>query len=110
MNIGSKVNPLCLIQIPNTKLGDEYLSKIEEYLRDKEITRENGLLGIWIDKLINIDTEKIKNINDPVSFLVFKTVVNTGWDCPRSQILVKFRDVKSETALIQTLGRIMRTA
>lgn len=108
--INSKVNPLCLIQIPNTKIGAQYLEKIEDYLRNKNITRENGLLGIWIDNLINIDKEKIKEINDPVSFLVFKTVVNTGWDCPRSHILVKFRDVKSETALIQTLGRIMRTA
>ena len=32
----------------------------------------------------------------------------TGWDCPRAQILVMFRDIKSETFHTQTIGRIVR--
>ncbi|GAH95392.1 unnamed protein product, partial [marine sediment metagenome] len=31
-----------------------------------------------------------------------------GWDCPRAQILVLFRDWKSLTFSVQTIGRIMR--
>lgn len=31
-----------------------------------------------------------------------------GWDCPRAQVLVMFRDIKSEIFSTQTIGRILR--
>lgn len=49
-------------------------------------------------------------MDNETEYLVFKTAVATGWDCPRAQILIKFREGKSETFEIQTIGRILRTA
>lgn len=49
-------------------------------------------------------------MDDNTEYLVFKTAVATGWDCPRAQILIKFREGKSETFEVQTIGRILRTA
>jgi len=40
--------------------------------------------------------------------LIFKQAIALGWDCPRAQILVLFRDWKSLTFSVQTVGRIMR--
>lgn len=40
--------------------------------------------------------------------MVFKQAIALGWDCPRAQILVIFRESKSFTFTIQTIGRIMR--
>jgi len=40
--------------------------------------------------------------------LVFKQAPALGWDCPRASILVIFRETKSFTFTIQTIGRIMR--
>jgi len=40
--------------------------------------------------------------------LIFKQAVVLGWDCPRAQVLVMFRDIKIERFEIQTVGRIMR--
>jgi len=40
--------------------------------------------------------------------LIFKQAIDTGWDCPRAHILVKFRESHSETFEIQTVGRILR--
>ena len=34
--------------------------------------------------------------------------IDTGWDCPRAQILLKFREVNSIVFEIQTVGRILR--
>jgi len=48
-----------------------------------------------------------KNDNE-VEVLVFKQAIALGWDCPRAQILVIFRESKSFTFTIQTIGRIMR--
>jgi type III restriction enzyme len=109
--VNSSVNPLVLVQIPNKEQGDEKLLVIQNYLRSKGVTLENGKLKIWLTgKEHNFDKKKIKDLNDKTEFLVFKTAVATGWDCPRAHILVKFREGNSETFEIQTIGRILRTA
>lgn len=107
---GINVNPLILIQLPDQK-GNLINKKddILELLKNKfKITEENGKLAIWLseektDTLANIE----KNDNE-VEVLVFKQAAALGWDCPRAQILVIFRESKSFTFTIQTIGRIMR--
>ena len=109
--LDSNVNPLVLIQIPNKEQGEAKLSVITDFLRNKGVTLDNGKLKIWLTgKEHNFDKQKIKDNDDQTEFLVFKTAVATGWDCPRAHILVKFREGNSETFEIQTVGRILRTA
>lgn len=109
--VGSEVNPLVLIQIPNMEQGDQKMIVIQDFLRNRGITLENGKLKFWLTgKEHDFDKKKIKEIDDPTEFLVFKTAVATGWDCPRAHVLVKFREGNSETFEIQTIGRILRTA
>ena len=109
-SIGSVVNPLVLIQIPNVDEGEAKKLVIKDFLREKGITEDNGKLKLWCDDKGHFDKKKIRNLDDETEYLVFKTAVATGWDCPRAQILVKFREGKSETFEIQTIGRILRTA
>ena len=106
---GSNINPLVLVQLPDQK-GNLINKKndVLEILRKKGITEENGKLAIWLsedksDTLVNID----KNENE-VEVLIFKQAIALGWDCPRASILVIFRESKSFTFTIQTIGRIMR--
>ena len=107
---GSNINPLVLIQLPDKK--GNLINKRDDVikiLKDKfKITEENGKLAVWLseektDNLANID----KNENE-VEVLVFKKAIALGWDCPRAQILIIFRESKSFTFTIQTIGRIMR--
>ncbi len=107
--VGSNVNPLVLVQIPNTDLGDETMEITENFLRDIGISEENGLLVKWLTGEKNFNTKALVKNNNPIEYLIFKTAVDTGWDCPRAHILVKFREVNSNTAKIQTVGRILRT-
>jgi type III restriction enzyme len=101
------VNPLCLIQIPNGKDAKEKQEKIEEFLAKNGVTTENGKLSIWLsDDKVNLDM--LDDNDSKVEFLIFKQAIATGWDCPRAQILVKFRDKGSEVLEIQTVGRILR--
>ena len=104
------VNPLVLIQIPNKDAGEDKKIVIQDFLRDKGITTDNGRLKMWCDDYADFDKKEIKHNDDTTDYLVFKTAVATGWDCPRAHILVKFREGKSETFEIQTVGRILRTA
>ena len=104
------VNPLVLIQIPNVDEGEAKKLVIKDFLREKGITEDNGKLKFWCDDKGNFDKKAIKQNNDITEYLVFKTAVATGWDCPRAHILIKIRDGKSETFETQTIGRILRTA
>lgn len=103
------INPLVLVQVPNTELGDDAIRVVKEFLEKENITENNGKLAIWLDGYKYFDSEKIKENNNTIDYLIFKTVVDTGWDCPRAHMLVKFRDVHSTTSKIQTVGRILRT-
>jgi type III restriction enzyme len=108
--LGSTVNPLMLIQIPNVDEGEKKKEFVRDFLRDFNETTENGKVILWCDKHDPIDRKYIKKNDCPVDVVIFKTAVAIGWDCPRASILVKFREGHSETFEIQTVGRILRTA
>ncbi len=102
-----KINPLCLIQIPNAKNGEEILHELIRILSMKGISIESNNLAIWV----NGNCKNLENINDfnsKVEFLIFKMAIATGWDCPRAQVLLKLREAVSEVFDIQTIGRILR--
>lgn len=108
--VGVDINPLVLIQIPNTDAGEAKKLVVKDFLRELGITEENGKLKQWCDNKGNFDKKAIKANDDETCYLIFKTAVATGWDCPRAHILVKFREGHSETFEIQTVGRILRAA
>lgn len=104
------INPLLLIQLPDrkTQQEDRIKEEVVQFLKDKHgITTENGKLAIYLSE----EKENLENIakNDQeTEVLIFKQAIALGWDCPRAQILVLFRDWKSLTFSVQTVGRIMR--
>jgi type III restriction enzyme len=104
------INPLVLVQLPDrkTSLEDVIKDKVIAILKNKhKITTENGKLAIHLSG----HHENLENISRPDSeaeVLIFKQALALGWDCPRAQILVLFRDWQSIVFSIQTIGRIMR--
>ena len=103
------ITPLTLIQIPNSNYGEEKRAAVEKFLKNKGITTENGKLAIWLnDDKINNSYEELNTNDSKVEYLIFKMAIDTGWDCPRAQILLKFREVNSIVFEIQTVGRILR--
>jgi len=108
--VGSKVNPLMLIQLPDRKseVEEQLMADVISYLEyDHGITIENGKLAIYLSE----SKENLENISKPdseVDVMIFKQAIALGWDCPRAQVLVLFRDHKSLAFSIQTVGRIMR--
>lgn len=106
---GSKINPLMLIQLPDNKKG--LISKkdaVIKILSKKGITEKNGKLAIWLSEDKSNTLPDIEKNDNEVEVLIFKQAIALGWDCPRASILVIFRESKSFTFTIQTIGRIMR--
>ncbi|MFH0805560.1 MAG: DEAD/DEAH box helicase family protein [Patescibacteria group bacterium] len=106
---GAEVNPLVLIQIPTGAEGTDKKKVVEKFLAGKNITYNNYKLAVWLnEEKINNEKEFLTKNDNEVEFLIFKQAISTGWDCPRAQILVKFRETKSEIFELQTVGRILR--
>ena len=106
-----KINPLLLIQLPDRKIGnseDRMKSKIIDILKKNfDITLENRKLAIYLSNE-KINLQNISKNENETQVLIFKQAIALGWDCPRAQILVLFREWKSLTFSVQTVGRIMR--
>lgn len=106
---GLKINPLVLIQLPDSEAGSDKKEFVESFLGSKGITYDNHKLAVWLsEEKINQEKEFVTPNESDVEFLIFKQAIDTGWDCPRAQILVRFREIKSLVFEIQTVGRILR--
>jgi type III restriction enzyme len=44
-----------------------------------------------------------------VRVIFFKTSLNTGWDCPRAEVMMSFRAAADSTNIAQLVGRMVRT-
>lgn len=108
------INPLLLIQLPNdskdTLDANEkaMVENIRAYLKVyKGKTTDNGKLAVWLSG-VRENVTGIEEKNSIVDVLLFKQAIALGWDCPRASVLLIFRDLKSPTFTVQTVGRILR--
>jgi type III restriction enzyme len=114
-----------LVQVEDTKKGSKAASKTDLDLvvgtLVKTIPHEQGDTK-WIAHAFQDDTSivvgghTIRHLapsaidNDPdVKVVLFKTSLNTGWDCPRAETMVSFRSAKDETNIAQLVGRMVRS-
>lgn len=109
---GVNINPLILIQLPDRigQVEDRMRERVESILKHKyNISTEKGnnRLAIWLSGE-HINKENVEKQDSGVEVLIFKQAIALGWDCPRAQILVLFREWHSQIFSIQTVGRIMR--
>ena len=111
-SLGSCVNPLLLIQLPDTRQGiSDKKTEVVALLKKFGYSTENRKLAIYLsEKDSKINLENIEKNENEVEVMIFKQAIALGWDCPRAHVLVLFRQWKEETLVfsLQTLGRIMR--
>ena len=100
------INPLVVIALPN---GNFKREEVETVLARLGVNYDNKKLAIWLSSAKDkVNLEGITAKDSEVEFLICKTAVATGWDCPRAHILVRLRKAKSEKFSRQLLGRILR--
>lgn len=108
---GEKINPLMLIQLPNdfkeeAELKSNQKEIVLSYLKEKGV--KDSEIAIWLSNERTNNLNGIENNNSEVSYLIFKVAPATGWDCPRADVLVMFREINSPTFHTQIIGRIKR--
>jgi type III restriction enzyme len=106
------IKPLILVQLPNdekNKPSDNGQNKKD--LCIKYLTKEKDINSSHIATWLSDRKENLADIVNPLSYvkvLIFKQAIATGWDCPRSSILVSFREMQNPVFKVQVLGRVLR--
>jgi len=104
------INPLVLIQLPSDEQDKAEVAgnkkvKVLSYLRERGVKLNE--MAIWLSNEKK-NLELLEKNNNEVNFLLFKVAPATGWDCPRADVLVMFREIQNPTFHTQILGRIKR--
>lgn len=108
--LGLDINPLVMIQLPSDfKEKEEIQSNLKDvvltFLKQKGVKERE--IAIWLSNEKK-NLEFITKNNDRVDFMIFKVAPATGWDCPRADVLVMFREINSPSFHTQIIGRIKR--
>ncbi|MDO8518172.1 MAG: DEAD/DEAH box helicase family protein, partial [bacterium] len=108
--LGLDINPLVLIQLPSDFKEKEEVQANQKdlvlsYLKNKGVKDKE--IGVWLSKEKK-NLELIEKNNNGVNFMLFKVAPATGWDCPRADVLVMFREINSPSFHTQIIGRIKR--
>lgn len=105
----SNVNPLIIVQLPNAEEGASKKDTVIQFFLEKGLDRDKHI-AVWLAD--EKEEEKLEHISDndnEIQVLLFKQAVDTGWDCPRAQILLRFREIINSIIFEkQVLGRILR--
>ncbi len=104
------INPLVMIQLPSDfKEKEEVQSNLKDivlsYLKQKGVKEKE--IAVWLSNEKK-NLELIEKNNNDVNFMIFKVAPATGWDCPRADVLVMFREINSPSFHTQIIGRIKR--
>jgi type III restriction enzyme len=102
---GSKYHALLGVQIPNSVLGKACRERVVEFFKEKGVTVENGGLVEYFNERKTEDIANLNKVDSPARVLIYKQAITMGWDCPRAQVLVGFRHIKSRSFTTQNLGR-----
>jgi type III restriction enzyme len=108
--LGLDINPLVMIQLPSDfKEKEEVQSNLKDivlsYLKQKGVKEKE--ISVWLSNEKK-NLELIEKNNNDVNFMIFKVAPATGWDCPRADVLVMFREINSPSFHTQIIGRIKR--
>lgn len=116
------VVPLLVVQVEDANgkgsISETDIAQGMRMIRDVLGTMPNDAFAHSFQEgtTLNIDGEDVRYLSpseiqdDPyVRVIFFKTSLNTGWDCPRAEVMMSFRVAADATYIAQLVGRMVRT-
>lgn len=115
------VNPILVVQVQNEqRRGEISATPIGEAIRVINATigplTDHAYAHAFQDEaLLRVDGHEVRYLAPPdiqgdssVRVVFFKTSLNTGWDCPRAEVMMSFRPSEDPTSIAQLVGRMVR--
>lgn len=119
---GPLIKPIMLVQVEDAKQGRHSATDLAEArgVISKEfggVLAPNAFAHAFEDaKTLNVNGTDLRGLapadidgDADVKVVFFKTALNTGWDCPRAEVMMSFRAAKDPTPITQLVGRMVRT-
>jgi type III restriction enzyme len=119
---GDPVRPILVVQVEDRSSANE-ISKtdIEDALQALEevlgpLESEQVAHSFQESTAIEVGSRTLRYCAPPdiqsdpdLRVVFFKTSLNTGWDCPRAEVMMSFRKAADYTLIAQLVGRMVRT-
>jgi len=114
---GEAVLPLMVLQVPNTPNPNEIGRALDTILQQWSGLESGNIAHVLGDhttqqfgnySVPHISPERVQD-SKWVRILIAKDAISTGWDCPRAEVMISFRNAKDPTHIMQLLGRMVRT-
>jgi type III restriction enzyme len=115
------VSPILVVQVEDASDGKvtktdlaEAIAVIEDALgplADAQVAhsfQEGNAIEVGERALRYISPADIQDAED-LRVVFFKLSLNTGWDCPRAEVIMSFRRALDYTSIAQLVGRLVRT-
>jgi type III restriction enzyme len=109
---GPPIRPIVLVQVQRTgkeqrARGYIHSEDVREHLRQKLDVPDTAIKvkSSATDELENLD---LMDPESPVEWIITKSALQEGWDCPFAYILVSLDNTGSARAMTQLVGRVLR--
>jgi type III restriction enzyme len=106
------VRPIVLVQVQRT--GDDQRDKklvhsedVREYLR-QQLDVPDQAIAIKTSGKDGLENVDLLDEGCPIEWIITKSALQEGWDCPFAYILVSLDNTGSPVAMTQLVGRILR--
>lgn len=103
---GEYIRPILLIKCGNIN-SEQNVHAIKELLMQRHNIGESkiGIAYKEIDELKDID---LMSESCPIEYILTVDKLREGWDCPFAYILATVTEMRSDTAIEQLVGRVLR--
>ncbi len=114
------VHPLLVVQVEDATKGkatatdlEAAITAIEAHvgeLADVEVAHafQEGVSIEMGDRTVRYLRPAAIQEDPDVRAVLFKQALNTGWDCPRAEVMMSFRRAQDRTHIAQLIGRMVR--
>lgn len=115
-----KVEPILVVQVADAASGSAsgtdlakaigVIEAVTGPLEDHELAhsfQEQSTLEVGDHSVRHVSPADIQSDPD-LRVVFFKRALNTGWDCPRAEVMMSFRTATDHTAIAQLIGRMVR--
>ncbi|MEP7224771.1 MAG: DEAD/DEAH box helicase family protein [Actinomycetota bacterium] len=117
-----RFEPILIVQVADAGAKDEYSKTDLEEVLD-QLDDVLGPLGEYEiahafqeHHPIDVGGRAVRYVPPPdiqedaeLRVVLFKQSLNTGWDCPRAEVVMSFRSASDYTNIAQLIGRLVRT-
>lgn len=112
MNTGRYIRPIAVVRVERTgkeqRDGEHiHAEDVREYLiQNLGISSEQ--VAVKSSELDELGNENLLSEFSPIQWIITKSALMEGWDCPFAYILVMLDNTKAQIAITQLVGRVMR--